>query len=422
MVQIQKLSNNIPVIYEHIAGMRSTAFGIFVKMGSAAESKEENGISHVIEHMLFKGTDRHNARQLADIMSDVGSNINAYTAKEVTAFYGRVLNEDIECSVDILSEMLTASSFNEKELSKEKHVILDEIDLYEDSAEDLCHELLQKKIWKDSPYGYIISGTKTNVRSFTREKIISVWKNSYTADNMVISVAGGLDKASVMNIFEQKFGSISKTGHETFFPVPQYNKVFMSRYKDTEQVHMNIAFDNVSSKDNDRFPMSIISAALGGNLNSKLFQKVREEMGLTYSIYSYSSMLNTAGLFHIYASMNPGQAVKVLKAVYSVIDDFRQNGISKDELATLKKQMRTELILSGESASARMNSNAKSYMILGRTEEMDETIDKVNAVSEETINNCIHKYLNIDNCSMSVVGDTKHIDITQLKKTWKQNI
>ena len=150
MIKIQKLRNNIPVIYEDVPGMKSTSFGIFVKMGSALETKENNGISHVIEHMLFKGTSKHNVKELADIMSDYGGGINAYTAKEVTSFYGRVLNEDVESAFELMAEMLFDSVFGEKELSKEKHVIIDEIDLYDDSAEDVCHELLQKKIWKNT--------------------------------------------------------------------------------------------------------------------------------------------------------------------------------------------------------------------------------------------------------------------------------
>ncbi|MGN0374182.1 MAG: M16 family metallopeptidase [Butyrivibrio sp.] len=417
MIRVWNLKNNIPVIYEEVPGMKSTSFGIFVKMGSSLEDKSNNGISHVIEHMLFKGTGKHDVKELADIMSDLGGTINAYTAKEVTSFYGRVLNEDLDRSMELMAEMLFESSFDDKELSKEKHVILDEIDLYEDSPEDLCHELLQKKIWHSSPYGYIISGSRRNVRSFSKQQIRDTWKLNYTAENMVISIAGGIQFKDACTIAEKYFQDVP-SGSGTVYPLPEYRQSFLFKYKDTEQVHMNIAFDNVSASDIKRFPMSIINAALGGNLNARLFQKIREEMGLTYSIYSYSSSFNTAGLFHIYASMNPSQVHKVLTGIYEVLEEFRSKGMTEGELERVKKQLRTEIVLSGESATAKMNSNAKSYMVLGRVEDMDETLSKMDEVTVEDINTCLEEYFDPDDCSMAVIGDLSDDDIKALRKIW----
>lgn len=420
MIKIQKLRNDIPVIYEEVTEQKSTSFGIFVKMGSALEDKTTNGISHVIEHMLFKGTLKHNVKELADIMSDLGGTINAYTAKEVTSFYGRVLNEDLEQSLGLMAEMLFESVFAQKELSKEKNVIIDEIDLYDDSAEDLCHELLQKKIWKNSPYGYIISGSRTNVRSFSRQQIVDTWKKNYVPENMVISVAGGIEFNKVYDILDGCFGKVPKAGEENVYPEAEYEQCFLFKYKDTEQVHMNIAFDNVASSDMKRFPMSIINAALGGNLNARLFQKIREEMGLTYSIYSYSSSFNNSGLFHIYASMNPSQVQKVLAGIFDVVEEFRNNGMEQKELESIKKQLRTEIILSGESATAKMNSNAKSYMVLNRVEDMDETIKMMSKVTTLDINQCLAEFFDINKCSLSLVGDLTDNDIKALKKIWSK--
>lgn len=419
MIKIQKLRNNIPVIYEDVPGMKSTSFGIFVKMGSALETKENNGISHVIEHMLFKGTSKHNVKELADIMSDYGGGINAYTAKEVTSFYGRVLNEDVESAFELMAEMLFDSVFGEKELSKEKHVIIDEIDLYDDSAEDVCHELLQKKIWKNSPYGYIISGSRSNVRSFSRDRIVECWKKNYVPDNMVISVAGGISEKSLYECLEKSFGSVECVDRRNEYPIPEYEQSFLYKSKDTEQVHMNIAFNNIPSSHPHRYPMCIINAALGGNLNSRLFLKIREEMGLTYSIYSYSSSFNGGGLFHIYASMNPSQASKVLEGVYEVIKEFMETGMNEEELATVKKQLRTEMILSGESATARMNSNAKSYMVLGRVEDLDETIDMINKTAKKDVDKCLKEYLDINKCSLALIGDLNDSSIKTIKNIWR---
>lgn len=419
MIKVQKLGNDIPIIYEEVRGMKSTSFGIFVKMGSALENKENNGISHVIEHMIFKGTDKHNVKELADIMSDLGGTINAYTAKEVTSFYGRVLNEDFEQSLMLMAEMMFESSFDEKELSKEKHVILDEIDLYDDTPEDLCHELLQKKIWKNSPYGYIISGSRSNVRSFTRQQLVDTWRENYVAENIVISVAGGIEFEEVYNILEKFFGKVPKRGYANMYPEAVYEPCFVFKYRDTEQVHMNIAFNNVVASDMKRFPMSIINAALGGNLNARLFLKIREEMGLTYSIYSYSSSFNNAGLFHIYASMNPAQTEKVLWGIKEVVREFQTTKMSESELETIKKQLKTEMILSGESCTAKMNSNSKTYMVLDRVEDMDETIEMMNNVTVKDINDCLDEFFDFDKCSLSLIGDLTDNDIKALKKIWR---
>ena len=419
MIQILKLRNDIPVICEVMPEMKSVSFGIFVKMGSALENKENNGISHVIEHMIFKGTKKHNVKELADIMSDLGGNINAYTAKEVTSFYGRVLTEDMEAAMELMAEMLFNSSFNEKDISKEKHVVIDEIDLYDDSAEDLCHELLQKKVWKNSPYGYIISGNRSNVKRFTRNELVDVWKTNYVPENMVISVAGGFDINKLIECLSKCFGEISNGGQANKYPVPVYEQTFLYKYKDTEQVHLNIAFDNAPASDPVRFPMNIINASLGGNLNARLFQKIREEMGLTYSIYSYGSSFYTAGLFHIYASMSPNHIVKVFRGICDVVSKFRDKGMDEKELSTIKKQLKTEMILTGEAVTSRMNSNAKSYMTLGYVEDIDTTINELCNVTIEDVNDCLREYLDLSKCSVSVIGDVPDSEINILKKEWR---
>lgn len=419
MIKIQKLRNDIPVICEEMPGMKSVSYGIFVKMGSALENKENNGISHVIEHMIFKGTRKHNVKELADIMSDLGGNINAFTAKEETSFYGRILSEDFDKTMELMAEMLFNSSFNEKDLAKEKHIIIDEIDMYDDSAEDLCHELLQKKVWKNSSYGYIISGNRSNVKKFTREEIVRTWRENYIPENMIISVAGGIDSEEVMKTLERYFGQINKGGRVNTYPTTNYEPAFLYKYKDTEQVHLNIAFDNEPAHSTVRFPMNIINAALGGNLNARLFQQIREEMGLTYSIYSYGSSFNTAGLFHIYASMNPSHTTKVLKGIYKVVSKFVSEGMSEKELETTKKQLKTEMILTSEAVTARMNSNAKSYHVLGRVEDIDDTIEQMNRVTVDEINQCLKKYLDINRCSIALVGDVPEEEIKALKKEWR---
>lgn len=415
---VKKLSNNIPVIVETIDGARSVTFGVYIGSGSANETKDNNGVAHAIEHMLFKGTNKHTAGELADIMTELGGGVNAYTSKENTVYYGKVLPEDFAFCAQLVSEMMTNSLLDAKEFAKEKRVIIDEIESYDDSAEDMCHELLQKMVWKDNPLGYIISGSKTNVKKLTREQMLSFIKDNYTADNMVISVAGKISASDAVDILEPLFKGFAKKNKKYVPDRPEFNRCFLTRYKDMEQVHLNIAFDNVDNTDDRRYAMGMINSLLGGNLNSRLFQKVREESGLTYSIYSYNSMCDMAGLFHIYASMNAGQTKKVIDLVYQIIEELRSEGIKEDELFALKKQMKTELILGSETVNSLVLNNARTYMTLGRVISVDEAVEGYNRVTVEEINECIKTYLRLDKCSICMVGNVAELPIAKIKKKW----
>lgn len=420
--KIQRLSNNIPVIVEEMPYLRSVTLGVYIGSGSANENKENNGIAHAIEHMLFKGTAKHSASELADIMTEMGGGINAYTSKENTVFYGKVLTAEFEAAAALLAEMIKESQISAKELAKEKHVIIDEIDSYDDSAEDMCHELLQKMVWKDNPLGYIISGTKTNVRGFKREQLIKFLQDNYTADNMVISVAGQVEAKAAAEIFEKYFSDIPAKGNKLLPDKPEFNTCFLVRYKDMEQVHLNIAFDNVTNGHEDRYAMFMINSLLGGNLNSRLFQKVREENGLTYSIYSYNSMCDLTGLFHIYASMNSNQAEKVLRLIYQVVEELYEKGIDEEELIRLKRQTKTELILGSETASSTVLNNARTFMTGGNVISLDEAVRGYESVTLEQLNRCIRTYLRPDKCSICMVGNTKEADINKMKKMWNSHI
>lgn len=420
MTVIHRLTNNIPVIIEKLPGARSITFGVYVGSGSQNETGENNGVAHAIEHMLFKGTDKYNAGQLADIMTELGGGINAYTSKENTVFYGKVLPEDFERALSIMADMLFNSVFDSREFSKEKGVIIDEIDSYDDSAEDMCHELLQKRVWNNNPLGFIISGSKSNVKKLTRQQLINFKNANYTADNILISVAGKCDEDSIMSVLEPLFSALPAVGNKLVPERPDFNRCFITRYKDMEQVHLNIAFDNVRSSDEDRYAMYMINSMLGGNLNSRLFQKVREQNGLTYSIYSYNSMCDLAGLFHIYASMSAAQTERVYELIFEIIDELNEKGIDEDELARLKKQTKIELVLGSEAASNTVLNNAKTFLSTGSVISLDEAVEHYEAVTLEQINRCIRTYLKRDKCSVCLVGNVKDVPISTLRKKWEK--
>ena len=286
MNEIKKLSNGITVVLEPMNYLKTTSFGVWVKVGSCNETKENNGIAHVIEHMLFKGTKKRNSRQIADDMAKIGGNVNAYTTKECTSYYTTTLAEHLPAAIEIISDMINHSTFEEDALEKEKGVIIEEIDMYDDSPEDLVHEMLQQVIWEDHPLGFIISGTKENVLGMTREQIQEFMAEHYVAENMLISIAGKFDTDEVMQLLEEAFACVPNQTIKQQMVAPEYHHCIYTKEKDVEQVHLNIAFDSIPYDHEDKYVLSILNSILGGGLNSRLFMEIREELGLTYSIYS----------------------------------------------------------------------------------------------------------------------------------------
>lgn len=409
MTSINKLSNGITVVMETMPYLKSASFGVWVKVGSANEDESNNGIAHMIEHMMFKGTKNRTARQIADEMARIGGNLNAFTSKECTSYYATALSEHLPMAIRIIGDMLNNSLIDEKALKKEKSVILEEINMYEDSPEDLGHDMLQQKIWRGHPLGYIISGKKTVVRKVSRNQILEFMDTFYTGENIIISIAGNFDQQEILSLVEEEFGKIRPKGIKDYiYPgKPDYHKVVCKRHKDIEQLHINIAFNCISYISEERFAFSVINSILGGSGNSRLFQKVREEAGLTYSIYSYGSSYRDTGLLHIYAAMNPGQKDTVINMIYDEIENLKKNGITSDELTMTKEQIKTELILGSEGAKNMMNANGKSMLNMGRLVSLNELIDRIDRVSIDDVTDFANKYLDISNSSMSLVGNIR---------------
>lgn len=412
MTKINQLSNKVTVVTEVLPYLQSASLGIWIRAGSSDENDSNNGIAHIIEHMLFKGTKTRSAKQIADEMARIGGNMNAFTSKECTSYYATTLSEHLPIAIDIISDMLTNSLIDDKSLKKEKGVIIEEIDMYDDSPEDLVHEMLQQRIWKDHPLGYMISGTKKIVRKVTRAQILDFMDTYYVGENMIISVAGHFDEDEVIDLLEEKFGPIKAESPKEYKDRsrPEYNRVQCKRHKDIEQLHCNIAFDCISYLSEERYVLSVLNSILGGSVNSRLFQKIRENSGLTYSIYSYGSSYRDTGLFHIYAAMNPAQTPVVIKKIYQILADIKKKGVTSEELSMTKEQIKTELILGNESAKSRMNSNGKALLNRGRLMPIEELIEGINRVSRTNIIDFANQYLNPTTASVSLVGNLKDVD------------
>ncbi len=415
MLTIKQLSNGIPVIFEEIEYLRTVSLGVYVKAGSAYETKENNGISHLLEHMFFKSTAHRTSKELADEMAHIGGNLNAFTEKESTSFYVTTLEDQLQTSIELIGDMLCNASFLEDELEKEKGVVLEEIDMYDDSPEDLVHEMLQKLVWKDEPLGFIISGEKDVVNGITREELIQYKEQVYTADRMTISIAGKVNIDEAMEWLENSFAGIPNTTKHLELNVPKYKPVVFCRTKDIEQVHLNIAFDSVSYQSDDKYTLYLLNTILGGGDNSRLFQKLREEAGLTYSIYSYESIYEQAGLFHIDAVLNPSKLQTALVQIEECIREICEHGITEKELAQAKQQLKTDLIIGNESTKSKIYNNGKTYLMKGYIKSIDEVLEEIYQVTCEEVQNFAKKYLQWDQKSVSLVGNITEEEIVDLK-------
>lgn len=419
MTNVHYLQNGITIVLEPMNYLRSVSIGVWIRTGSVDEDERNNGISHVIEHMMFKGTKNRTAKQLAEDMSELGGNMNAYTSKENTTFYVTTLDSYLEKAVDILSDMLCNSVFLEKDIQKELEVVMEEIDMYHDSPEDLVYEMLQKEVWKGHSLGYIISGEKEIVSKFTREQIVSYWKEHYIAEKIVISIAGNIEEQQTIELLKKAFITIPTKIEEKqkmnleqryHFRMPSYKKPMYSVCKyqkkmDIEQVHMNLCFPCIDYYSEERYPLSILNAILGGSENSRLFQRIREEKGLVYSIYSYESMFATTGLFHIDVVLNPCKYKIVLDEIMQVIKELKEYGVTKEEIHRVKEQIKIELIIGTESTRNRMDGNGRSILRRGKIIPIDETINAINQVTEEQIMIFLNKYIQQEKCSISLVGN-----------------
>lgn len=453
MFQSFTLKNGIKIISEPMQNRRTVAMGVYVKVGSQDENLRNNGISHLIEHMLFKGTDKHSAKELADITARMGDDINAFTSKECTAVYGMSISENLEEMVSLFADMLVHSTFDAKELAKEKHVVMDEIDMYTDSADDLVHELLQKKIWNEDALGFFISGTKSTVKSFSRAEVTRFHSRFYRPDNMLISVAGGYEEDKLLKWLEREFGAKNmpgeiadrvyqvmgdRLGHGPYHRqyadrsqnrsseaeknslaiAPKYHRCFVTADKEIEQLHINLAFPALCVADERRFVYSLFNSVFGGSNNSRLFQKIREEEGMAYSIYSYSSAYERAGLFHIDITVQPTLAACVLEKVFEEVRRFLRDGVEDAELSMCKQQIRTEMIMSAESPKTRMESNAKYAMAGGALYSTEEKLKRIDCVCKEDITALARDILKLSQCSMCVVGNKANYSVQELKKIW----
>ncbi|WP_078554594.1 M16 family metallopeptidase [Bacillus alkalicellulosilyticus] len=385
MIQKIDLSNGLRVLVEEIPTVRSISLGIWIGTGSRFESKEENGVSHFLEHMFFKGTTTRTAAEIAESFDRIGGQVNAFTSKEYTCYYSKVLDEHGEIAVDILSDMFFNSTFAEEELKKEKNVVFEEIKMVDDTPDDIIHDMLSKASFGEHALGYPILGTVDTLTSFTKETLVDYMDRYYTAENVVVSVAGNIHE-SLLEKIKAVFAQVPKRKKENAVIAPDFLPTQIGRKKETEQAHLCLGYRGLEIGNQKMYPLVLLNNLLGGSMSSRLFQEIREKRGLAYSVFSYHSAYQDDGLLTIYAGTAPHQLDELYQSIQETTQKLAATGMSEKELANGKEQLKGNLMLSLESTNSRMSRNGKNELLLGRHRTLDEIIEEINKVTLDDVN------------------------------------
>ncbi|MDE7082723.1 MAG: insulinase family protein [Clostridia bacterium] len=385
MVHFKTLDNGLKLIVNKMDGLLSVTMGILVHTGSSQESDKEDGISHFIEHMTFKGTKKRTSFQISDEMDRIGAQMNAFTGKDMTCYYAKSTTNHAAEAFEILADIFLESTFPEEEMVKEKGVIIEEINMNEDTPDDLCLDLLANAFFGYEGYGRNILGPKKNVSGFTKADVSNYLDKHYIPDNIVISMAGNIDVNLAEELVLKYFSSLEKKYCKRSEVKVELQGKSIFKHKDIEQVHIGIAFPSVKRYDKYYDATQIMNTILGGGVSSRLFQTVREELGLAYTVYSYVSTYAEAGALSIYAGVNAEKYRKSVDAIYDCIADLKKKNISKDEFERGKEQLLSSSIFSQESTSTQMLLFGKELLYNGKIYDFEERVNKLNAVTLDDV-------------------------------------
>lgn len=397
------------MLSESVPYVDSVSVGIWVDVGARDEHGKTMGASHFIEHMLFKGTERRSARQIADEMDSIGGHLNAFTDKETTWYYAKVLSDHLPTAVDVLSDMILHSVLDETELERERNVVLEEIKRHEDTPDDLVHDIFAQTLWHGHPLGNSVIGSRGAVEDFTREILVKHIEHSYTPDNIVVSAAGELDHNKLVRLIEKHFGEMA--GHQAARnPLPA-EAVGRSRLtkKPVEQVHLCIGAGGYPQGSPEKYALAVLDAILGGGMSSRLFQEIRENRGLAYSIGSYSASYREGGMFTVYAGTSMENADLVADLVKKEFEIIKSDRVDDTEMTRAKNQIRGALVLGQESMSNRMSRMANSELYFNRIIPVQEIIDAVMKVTADDVTRVANDVFVDGRIAFAAVGPFKRV-------------
>lgn len=404
------LSNGIRVVAEKIDHLRSVSIGVWVGNGSRYENKDENGMSHFIEHMLFKGSAKRSAAEIAGAIDSVGGQLNAFTAREYTCFYTKTLDAHAELAMDVLADMIINPILDNSDMELEKRVIAEEISLYEDTPEELVYDLYYRAVWGDTPMGRTVLGTPQTLEKITPDMMRGYMKSHYTVDNMIISVSGNFDESFFDNL-EKYFGSYSVSAVKPKPEKAEFKSGHALKTKDIEQIQLVVGFKGIDIMDEASYPLLVFNNVFGCGMSSRLFQNIREKEGLVYSVGAGHSAYIDTGTFDISAGMSPDNLMRVCELIGKEIKTIKRDKLSKEDVSRSKEMLKGSYILSYESTGARMQGAGRSLLLDKPLYTQEEVLKKIDEVDVEAVADVIDRVLDTDTISTAIVGPVETADI-----------
>jgi predicted Zn-dependent peptidase len=402
--------SGLRIVTEEISNVRSAAFGIWVNVGSRDESPNVAGASHFLEHLLFKGTKTRTALDISSSIEAVGGEMNAFTSKEYTCFYARVIDSDLPLAIDVIADLITSSLGRPEDVDAERKVVLEEISMRDDDPSDLVHDLFAETFFGDTPIGRPILGTVESITEMSRNSIFNYYKKRYLPEDIVIAVAGNIKHQKVIDAVLQAMArdgflgdSKSEFRMRPSAKVKRRGERIGLIHRKTEQAHLFLGVDGVARDDKRRFAMSVLSAALGGGMSSRLFQEIREKRGLAYSVYSYAQQFAGTGSLGFYAGCTPKKAAEVISLIREVINDVAVNGLTHEELLRAQGAVKGTLVLSQEDTGSRMSRIGKSELVHGQIQSFDEILGEISKVSSSEIRELAGEFLT-KSPTLAIVG------------------
>ena len=407
-------SSGLRIVTEEVPSVRSAAVGIWVNVGSRDEAPATAGASHFLEHLLFKGTTSRTALEISSSIESVGGEMNAFTSKEYTCFYARVIDTDLPMAIDVVSDLITSSIVTALDVDAERKVVLEEIAMRDDDPSDLVHDLFSDTFYGDTAIGRPILGTIDSIKGMSRNTVFNYYKKKYLPQDLVVAVAGNIKHKRVVAMVEQALSRdnfLDVLAAPVIRPnIPVKNTKQKSvglLYKRSEQAHMFYGMEGVARADERRFAMGVLSAALGGGMSSRLFQEIREKRGLAYSVYAYAQQFAGSGLLGFYAGCNPARAIEVVEIIRSVLADVADNGMTYEEIERAKGAVRGSLVLSQEDTGSRMSRIGKNEIVYGQVMDFDDILKAISRVSAEEIREIASEFL-VKTPTLALVGPFKN--------------
>ena len=409
------LPGGLRVVTEAVPGVRSAAFGVWVGVGSRDEGPTEHGASHFLEHLLFKGTAKRDALEISSVMDAVGGEMNAFTAKEYTCYYARVLDEDLPLAVDVVTDLVTSARVDPADIESERGVILEEISMHDDDPGDVVHDAFAEALFGEHPLGRRVIGSVDSVEALTHEAIAGYYRGRYSAPDMVVSVAGNVDHDRVVALAREAFGTLPEAaprGLRVPEPPVKLSGVVVED-RPTEQAHLVLGTHALPRDHDLRWALSVLSTGVGGGMSSRLFQEVREKRGLVYSVYSYVSAHADAGMFGVYAGCAPSRVDEVLRIVRAELALATEKGLTDEEVARAKGAMRGSLVLGLEDSGAQMSRIGKAALVHGEVLTVDELVARIDAVTPDDVRAAADLVLN-QPLSLGIIGPFSDQDFAEV--------